>query len=209
MGNKQLATRGNEPIPTTLPKSEQPVTLSIDSNDAVENEIDYIKTNDSLNDVNDSAQQRNEQLHDDVSKRNEATEAENNENSGWPESAVCPKNDEKSLPHLSDRQENDTNFLEEISSRENDAQDSPEGGMILSCPKYCRMMIGRKIWVLEERKIISGLTLIQTTQKISDTATIELTRKREFFSLFLYLFDPFFLNFLNKWRRIATGISYK
>ena len=44
----------------------------------------------------------------------------------------------------------------------------PEG-MILSCPKYLKIMIEIKIGVLEEGNIISDLKPTQTTQKISDT----------------------------------------
>ena len=44
-----------------------------------------------------------------------------------------------------------------------------KGGMILSCPKYRKMMKGMKIWVLEVEDIIWDLILIQTTQKTSDT----------------------------------------
>ena len=55
----QLAARGNEPIPTNLPNGEQPVTAEADSNDAHENEADYIITTDSPNDVNDAAQSQN------------------------------------------------------------------------------------------------------------------------------------------------------
>ena len=75
---EQLATRGNEPIPTSLLNGERPVTSNVDSNDADVNEVDYILANDSPNDVNDTSQQRNERPNDDVSKRNEDTEAEKN-----------------------------------------------------------------------------------------------------------------------------------
>ena len=44
-----------------------------------------------------------------------------------------------------------------------------KGGMILSCPKYRKMIPERKAWALEEGSIISGLTLTQTTQKTLDT----------------------------------------
>ena len=42
-------------------------------------------------------------------------------------------------------------------------------GMILSCPKYLKTMLEMKVWALQEGNIISGLILIQTTQKTSDT----------------------------------------
>ena len=89
---EQLVTRGNEPIPTSLPNGERPVT----SNDADENEVNCITVNDSTNDVNNAAQERNERMNGDVSKRNEAIEADKNENSHWPDSTVCPKNQQKS-----------------------------------------------------------------------------------------------------------------
>ena len=69
---EQLVTRGNEPISTSLPKGERPVTSNADLNYADENEVDYIvATDNNPNDVNDPAQQRNERMNDDVSKRNE------------------------------------------------------------------------------------------------------------------------------------------
>ena len=106
----QLAKRDNEPIPTSLPNSEQPVTAEANSNDAHENAANYIITTDSPNDVNDAAQSQNERIKSDISSRNEASEADRNENSDWPYSAVYHKNQEKSLPDLSERQENIANF---------------------------------------------------------------------------------------------------
>ena len=76
----------------------------------------------------------------DVSNTKEASEAARNENSDWPDSAVYHKNQEKSLPDLSDRQENEANFSEKNSTDETDAQKSPKRGMIVSCPKYRKMM---------------------------------------------------------------------
>ena len=89
---EQLVTRGNEPIPTSLPNGERPVTSNADSNGADENEVAYIIANDSTNDVNDAAQERNERMNDDVSRRNEAIEAEKNENSHWPFAPKIKKN---------------------------------------------------------------------------------------------------------------------
>ena len=85
---EQLATRSNEPIPTSLPNGEQLITSDADSSDASENEADYIITRDNLYDVNNAAQRQNERLNDDVSKRKEATEVERNENSDCRDSAV-------------------------------------------------------------------------------------------------------------------------
>ena len=125
---EQLATRGNGPIPTSLQNGEQPITSNVDTNYADEKEVDYIIGNDSPNVVNDDAQQRNERLKDDVSKRNEYFEAERNDNSDWPNSAVYPKNQEISSPDLSERQKSDAKFVKENSSIENDAQNSPKKG---------------------------------------------------------------------------------
>ena len=102
---QQLVTRGNEqPILTSLPKGAQLITPNTDLNDAEENKVDYIISNDGLNDVNLALQQRNERLHYDVSRRHKATEAEKNENSDLPDLAVCPKHQKKTLPVLSGRQ---------------------------------------------------------------------------------------------------------
>ena len=62
----QLATRGNEPIPTSLPNGKQ-VTAETNSSDAHENEEDYLITTDSPNAVSDAAQNQNERMKSDVS----------------------------------------------------------------------------------------------------------------------------------------------
>ena len=79
------------------------ITSNADSNDADENKFDYIIVNDCPNDINDPAQQRNERMNGDVSKRNETIEAEKNGNSDWPDTAVYPKNKNKSSPGHSER----------------------------------------------------------------------------------------------------------
>ena len=78
---EQLTTRGNEPIPTSMPNGERPIVSDTNSTDACEDEADYIITTDSLNDVNDVAQIQNERMKNDVSKINEANEDEKNGNS--------------------------------------------------------------------------------------------------------------------------------
>ena len=69
-------------------------------------------------------------MESDVSNRNEASEADrnDNENSDWPHSAVYHKDQEKSLPDMSERQENDAIFSDGNSANENDAQNSPKRG---------------------------------------------------------------------------------
>ena len=138
-----LETRGNEPIPTNFPNGEQPGTPNDEPSDADENGFDYITTRDVLNDVNDAAQSCSEGLIDDVNKINETTEYARIDNSYWPESAVYPKNQETYVPKLSKGQKNNAKFMEGNSSNGNDPQDSPNRGMILSCPKYHKMRFER------------------------------------------------------------------
>ena len=76
----------------------------------------------------------------DVSNTNEASEAARNENSDWPESAVYHKNQEKSLPYLSERQENEEIFQKTLLLMKPIQKSLPKGGMILSCPKYRKLM---------------------------------------------------------------------
>ena len=70
---EQLPTRGNEPIPTSLPNGERPITTEMNTSDASEKEADYIITTDSPNDDSDAARTQNERMKSDVSNRNEAT----------------------------------------------------------------------------------------------------------------------------------------
>ena len=100
----QLATRGNEPLPTSLPNGVQPVTAETDPSDAHKNEADYIITTDSTNAVKGAEKNQNERMKSDVTKINEASEADKNENLDWPDSAVYHQNQEKYLPDLSERQ---------------------------------------------------------------------------------------------------------
>ena len=85
---EQLPTRGSEPIPTSLPNCERPITTEANTSDANENEAYYVITTDSPNADNDAAQSQKERMKNDVSNSNEATEATRNENSAWPDSAV-------------------------------------------------------------------------------------------------------------------------
>ena len=142
---EQLATRGNEPNPTSMANGKRPITPVTNSTDARENEAECITTTDSPNDVNDVAQSQNERLKNDVSNRNEANEAEKNENSYWPDAATYHKNQEKSSPDLPKGQENDaifwkTNLL--IITMHKTLQ---KWGLILSCPKYLKPRIEMKI----------------------------------------------------------------
>ena len=103
---------------------------------------------------NDTVHSRDKRMKSDVSNANEGSDATRNENSDWPDSAVYHKNPEKSLPDLSERQKNDANFSERNSANDSDAQSLQKRGMILSCPKYRKMMKEMKIGVLEVEDII-------------------------------------------------------
>ena len=101
---EQLVTRGNQPIPTSLPNGEQPSAAETNTNDVDENEEDYIITRE-LN-YDNAAHSRNDRLSDGVTKRserNEATALTENENSDWPNPAASPKNREKSDEFFSER----------------------------------------------------------------------------------------------------------
>ena len=124
----QVLTRGHDTIPTSLPNGKRPSAAKPNPNDAHENEVDYIITRDESNHADRTAHSRNEQLPDDVTKRNEANEATSTEESDWPNPAVYPKNQEKSLPDMNEELKNDEIFSESILTNENDAQKSPKRG---------------------------------------------------------------------------------
>ena len=148
MGNRfgeQLVTRGNEPIPTSLPNGERPSTLQSNSDDAHENEVDYIITRDESNHADRAEHSRNERLNDDVTTRNEASDTIRNEESDWPNPAVSPKSQEKSLANTADELKNDGIISERNLTNESDAQKSPKKGMILSCPKNQEIMMEMKV----------------------------------------------------------------
>ena len=92
---EQLVTQGSEPIPSSLPNGERPSAAETNSSDANENEEDYVIARDETNYVDHVAHSRNERLTDDVTKRNEASEASRNEESDLPNPAVSPKNSRK------------------------------------------------------------------------------------------------------------------
>ena len=132
---EQLATRGIEPIPTTLPNDERPTTSDANSSNAHENETDYIITRDKLLDAIDAAHSRNERSNGDVSKRNEANVGARDENAVWRNPAVYHKTQDKSLPNLSDGQENEANFSEETFPNEIDLKDSLNKGDDMIVPE--------------------------------------------------------------------------
>ena len=132
---EQLVTRGNETIPTSMPNGERLNVPEANTNDVAENEPDYIITSDETNYADHAARNRNERLNHDVTKRNEASEAANNDKFDWTNPAVSPKNQEKLLPNTADRPENDENFSERNLTNENDTQDSPNRGDDIIVPE--------------------------------------------------------------------------
>ena len=74
----QLESRSCAPNPTYLPSGEQPVTSNNEPSDANEKNVDYITTQNCLHNVNETTEQREQRLNDDVTKRNEATDATRN-----------------------------------------------------------------------------------------------------------------------------------
>ena len=133
---EQQITRGHDPIPTSLPNGEQPNTAEQSHHsDVDENEADYKFTSDETNYADHAAQSRSERLFDDVTKRNEATEATSNGESDWPNPAVHQKNQEKSSPNTDKKLKNDENFSERNLTNENDAQHSPHKGDDIIVPE--------------------------------------------------------------------------
>ena len=132
---EQLIAREHGPIPTSLPIGERPSAAQPNVNDAHANEVDYIITRDESNFDDHATRNRNGRLNDDVTTRNEASEALRNEESDWPNPAISPKNQEKSLPNTADRPENDEIFSERNSMDENDVQNSPKRGDDIIVPE--------------------------------------------------------------------------
>ena len=133
--DEQLATQGNEPIPTSVPNGEQPNAAQPNTSDAHENEVDYVITSDESNLADRASHSRNERLIDDVTTRNEASEQPRNEEPDWPNPAISPKNHEKSLLDTADSLK-----VKEVSPDENltneiDAQKSPRRGDDIIVPE--------------------------------------------------------------------------
>ena len=132
---EQLATRGNEPIPTSVPNGEQPNAAQPNTNDAHENEVEYVITSDESNLADRASHSRNERLIDDVTTRNEASEQPRNEEPDWPNPAFTPKSHEKSLPDTADSLKDKEILSERNLTNENDAQNSPKRGEDIIVPE--------------------------------------------------------------------------
>ena len=197
---EQLVTRGNEPIPTSLPNGEQPSAAETNPNDVDENEADYIITREGFTNDN-TAHSRNERLSDYVTKRNEATTVTENENSDWPNPAVSPKNQEKPCRIRQMNRKLMKFFQKEIRWMKTIHKTLQIGGMTLSCPKYLKTMLEMKVWALEEGNIFSGLTPTQTTQKTSDTRKDWIQFRRQVLNCLFFsfiFFSPIQRYLLNK-----------
>ena len=132
---EQLFTRGNEPIPTSVPSGEQPNAAQPNTSDAHENEVDYVITSDKSNLADRASHSRNERLIDDVTTRNEASEQSRNEEPDWPNPAISPKSHEKSLPDTADSPKDKEIFPYENLRTETDAQKSPRRGDDIIVPE--------------------------------------------------------------------------
>ena len=69
---KARKSRGLEILSSSLTYSEQPSAAETNSNDANENEADYVITRDEANYTDHAAHSWNERLNNDVTNRNEA-----------------------------------------------------------------------------------------------------------------------------------------
>ena len=140
---EQIVTRGNEPLPTNLPNGERP-SMAENTNDANENDVDYIITREGLN--NDSAVHgRNDRLSHDVTTTNDVTEEASNDEPDWPNEAGLPKAHETHLPNtandlqkdkiISERPKNKEIFPHENLRTETDKQNSPKRGDDIIVPE--------------------------------------------------------------------------
>ena len=118
-----------------MPNGEQPNAAELSHGDVDENDADYIITSDETNYADHAAQSRNERINDDVTKRNEASEATSNEESDWPNPAVYPENPEKPWPNTDEKLKNDGKLSKRKSTNKSDAQNSPNRGDDITVPE--------------------------------------------------------------------------
>ena len=140
---KQLVTRGNEPIPTSLPNGERPSTAE-NTNDANENDVDYIITREGLNNDN-AVHSRNGRLSHDVTTSNDVTEEASNDEPDWPNEGGLPKAHETHSPNtandlkkdkiIPERPKDKEIFPYENLRTETDAQNSPRRGDDIIVPE--------------------------------------------------------------------------
>ena len=140
---EQIVTRGNEPLPTNLPNGERP-SMAENTNDANENDVDYIITREGLNNDN-AVHSRNDRLSHDVTTSNDVTEEASNDEPDWPNEAGLPKAHETHLPNtandlqkekiIPERPKNKEIFPHENLRTETDKQNSPKRGDDIIVPE--------------------------------------------------------------------------
>ena len=124
---------------------EQPNAAEPIQSDVDENEEDYIITRDETNYADHAAQSLNERLNDDVTKKNEASNATGNEESDWPNPAGYQKIKENPRRLRTKVRKIMEIFLKETCRMKTMHNVLHTGGMILSCPKYPRMIPEMKV----------------------------------------------------------------
>ena len=140
---EQLVTRGNEPIPTSLPNGERPSTAE-NTNDVNENDVDYIITREGLNNDN-AVHSRNDRLSHDVTTSKDVTEEASNDEPDWPNEAGLPKAHETHSPNtandlqkdkiIPEQPKNKEIFPHENLRTESDTQNSPRRGDDIIVPE--------------------------------------------------------------------------
>ena len=140
---EQLVTRGNEPIPTSLPNGERPSTAE-NTNDANENNVDYIITREGLNNDN-AVHGRNDRLSYDVTTSNDVTKKASNDEPDWPNEAGLPKAHGTHSPNTTNDLQKDKIIPEEPKNKEifphenlrteSDTQNSPRRGDDIIVPE--------------------------------------------------------------------------
>ena len=140
---EQLVTRGNEPIPTSLPNGERP-SAAENTNDANENDVDYIITREGLNNDN-AVHIRNGRLSHDATTSNDVTEEASNDEPDWPNEAGLPKAHETHSPNTANDLKKDKIIPESPKDKEifpyenlrteDDPQNSPRRGDDIIVPE--------------------------------------------------------------------------
>ena len=118
-----------------MPNGDRPNAAETKSSDTHENEADYIITRDKTNYADRAAHSRNQRINDDVTERNESSEAPRIEETDWPNPAVYPKKQENFLPNTDEGLKNDENFSERYTMNENDAKNSSIKGDDIIVPE--------------------------------------------------------------------------
>ena len=116
-----------------MPNGEQPSTAE-NTNDANENDADYIITREGLNNDN-AVHSRNGRLSHDVTTSNDVTEEASNDEPDWPNEAGLPKAHETHSPNTANDLKKDKIIPESNSTNDNDLQNSPRRGDDIIVPE--------------------------------------------------------------------------